>query len=267
VCRNQTQVQGAAPAWRSHWRAYAVFREFARSLTESMEQWGPRPKPIALEVTNHHLFEAALAEGRGLVVLTGHFGSWEVGARFLARLGRRVHLVTATDPNPTVRGMLHEMRTRHGFDVIYSDRSLLTGLPILQALRRDEIVCLQIEPWGPLPGTQPVTFCGRTTYFQLGPFEIARVAKAPIVPVFARRTGIRAHELRVEGRFDPRTREDSVRALEATVAAYERLVRAHPAQWLMFQDVWAPEPARALDGATVPAPSRGGSTNPVGSLS
>src|SRR5204862_69249 len=100
------------------------------------------------------------------------------------------------------------------------DRSVFTGLPILQALRRDQIVGMQIEPWGPQPGSHEVDFCGRPTRFQLGPFAVARVARAPIVPVFARRTGIRRYEVHVVGRFDPRTPAESVAALEATVCAY-----------------------------------------------
>jgi len=122
--------------------------------------------------------------------------------------------------------------------VIYSDRSVFTGLPILQALRRDEIVGMQIEPWGPMPGSHEVEFCGRPTRFQLGPFAVARVAGAPIVPVFAVRTGIRRYQIQVIGRFAPKTPAESAAALAATVRAYERLVRAVPAQWLMFERMW-----------------------------
>src|SRR5216117_3804758 len=81
--------------------------------------------------------------------------------------------------------------------------------------------------------------------FQLGPFAVARVAGAPIVPVFAVRTGIRRYEIRVVGRFDPKTPAESVAALGATVGAYERLVREVPAQWLMFEDVWGTPAAGA----------------------
>jgi len=71
------------------------------------------------------------------------------------------------------------------------------------------------------------------------------VAGAPIVPVFAVRTGIRRYEIRVVGRFDPKTPAESVAALGATVGAYERLVREMPAQWLMFEDVWGTPAAGA----------------------
>jgi lauroyl/myristoyl acyltransferase len=246
VLANQRQVRGPRRWVRERWDAYGVFRTFARSLTESLEQWGPRPRALDLRFVNESVFEAALAEHRGLVVLTGHFGSWEVAARVLAKFGRPVSMVTAHEPNPTVRDFMHSVRTRHGFHVIYSDRSVFTGLPILHALRRDEIVAMQIEPWGPIPGSHEVSFCGRPTGFQLGPFAVARVARAPIVPVFAVRTGIRSYEIRIVGRFDPRTPAESVAALTATVRAYEALVREHPSQWLMFEDVWGwpPESGR-----------------------
>jgi KDO2-lipid IV(A) lauroyltransferase len=242
VARNQHQVGGPVGRLAEHWRAYRVFAEFARSITESMEQWGPRPKPLDLTIRNREIFEDALAEHRGLVVVTGHFGSWEVATRVMTHLGRPMNMVTADETNPTVRDFNHAMRTRHGFNIIYSGRSLFAGLPILQALRRDEIVGMQIEPWGPLSGSHLTEFCGRATRVQLGPFTVARLAKAPLVTVFALRTGIRRYELRVEGRWDPRTPAESVTALEESVAAYERLIREHPGQWMMFEDVWTGTP-------------------------
>jgi lauroyl/myristoyl acyltransferase len=253
VRRNQRQVCGPRGWLGERWHAYRVFAEFARSVTEAMEQWGPRPRPLELHAVGGEIFEEALAERRGLVVLTGHFGSWEVAARHLSDRGRPVNMVVAHEPNPSVRDFMHAVRTRHGFRVIYSARSVFTGLPILQALRRDEIVGMQIEPWGPMPGSHEVDFCGRPTRFQLGPFAVARVAGSPIVPVFAVRTGIRRYEIRVVGRFDPRTPAESVAALTATVRAYEQLVREVPAQWLMFEDVWgAPAAGAGTADETVP---------------
>src|SRR2546428_81061 len=85
VLANQRQVRApirGPRGWlRERWHAYRVFAEFARSVTEAMEQWGPRPRPLALDVLGAEIFEAALAEHRGLVALTGHFGSWEAAPR------------------------------------------------------------------------------------------------------------------------------------------------------------------------------------------
>ena len=257
VLRNQRQVRGPYGWLRERWHAYRVFAECARSMTESFEQWGPHPPRIALEVPEPDVFRAALAAGRGLVVPTAHFGGWEVGARFLSDLGRPANLVTAHEPNPTARDFMHRLRTRHGVNVIYSDRSVFAGLPVLQALRRNEVVGVQIDPWGRPQGAQPIEFCGRPASFQVGPFAIARLAGAPLIPVFAVRTGIRRYEMRTPGRFDPRIPADSAAAFTATVRAFERLVRECPAQWLMFQDVWREPPARTVSArASRPAAGR-----------
>jgi Kdo2-lipid IVA lauroyltransferase/acyltransferase len=245
VLRNQAQVRGPRSWLHERWDAYRVFATMARSMTESMEQWGPHPRPLELTVRGGEIFERAAGEGRGLVVVTGHFGSWEMGARMLARFGLPVNWLMGTEPNPTVRAFVHRMRTRHGFNAIYSDRSMLSGLPGLRALRRGEVLCVKMDPWGALPGTHEVLFCERRARFQLGPFELARVAKAPIVPAYVVRRGIRSYEFRIPGRFDPRTPADSEAALEAVVRTYEELVRELPEQWIMFEEVWreAPEPA------------------------
>src|SRR6058998_890494 len=50
VRRNQHQVRGPRGRLREHWDAYRVFAEFARSVTEAMEQWGPRPRPPTLDI-------------------------------------------------------------------------------------------------------------------------------------------------------------------------------------------------------------------------
>jgi lauroyl/myristoyl acyltransferase len=256
VLRNQHQVRGSRGWLREHWDAYRVFAECARSMTESLEQWGPRPPRITLEVTEPGLFRAALAEGRGLVVPTTHFGGWEVGARFLSDFGRPVNLVTAHEPNPTARAFVHRLRTRHDVNVISSDRSVFAGLPVLQALRRNEVIGMQMDPWGQAQGTQTIDFCGRPTSFQVGPFAIARVARAPLIPVFAVRTGIRRYEMRTPGRFEPHTAGEGAAAFTATVRAFERLVRAHPAQWLMFEDVWHDGPAQTVSARAPQADPR-----------
>ncbi|MEW6270953.1 MAG: lysophospholipid acyltransferase family protein [Thermodesulfobacteriota bacterium] len=245
VLDNQRLVRGQHAPLRAHWEGYQVFAEFARSVTETMEQWGPRPKPLDIRVVGDELFKAALAEGRGLVIVTGHFGSWAVATRALSRFGRKVNMVTAQEMNASVRRIVHEQRTRHGFNVIYSGGTAFSGVPIVQALRRGEIVGMQIEPWGPLPGSHTVDFCGRPTRFQLGPFTVARIAQAPVLVVFGIRRGIRRHELRVVARFDPRTRAQSVAALEGAVRAYEAVVRELPRQWLMFQPMVREEAASA----------------------
>src|SRR5438093_10126603 len=84
VLRNQRRVRGRRSWLIERWDAYRVFAEFARSLTESMEQWGPRPRPIAFEVCDAEPIREQLAEGRGRVNTKAIMVGWEADARFLA---------------------------------------------------------------------------------------------------------------------------------------------------------------------------------------
>ena len=68
VLRNQRHVRGRRPWLVERRDAYRVFAEFARSVTESMEQWGPRPRPLSLDVPDPAPLHAALADGRGVVI-------------------------------------------------------------------------------------------------------------------------------------------------------------------------------------------------------
>ena len=131
--------------------------------------------------------------------------------------------------------------------VIYSGRSVFTAIPVREALRRNEVVGMQIDPWGPSQGAREIDFCGRSAPFQTGPFVIARATRAPLIPVFTVRTGVRRYQMRIAGRFDPRSAADVAAAFEATIRFYERLVREQPAQWLLFDDVW---PANRADSDT-----------------
>src|SRR2546422_735315 len=81
--------------------------------------------------------------------------------------------------NPSVRRFMHQLRTRHGIRLISSGASVFAALPVLEALRRHEVVGMQIDPWGGAQGSHALDFCGAPARFQLGPFAIARVARAP----------------------------------------------------------------------------------------
>jgi KDO2-lipid IV(A) lauroyltransferase len=250
VLRNQRQVRGPRGWLRERRDAYRVFAAFARSMTESLEQWGTRPPPLVREVPDPALCRDALAQGRGLVVPTAHFSGWDIGARFLSDLGRPVNLVVAPEPNPTTREFMHRLRTRFGFNIIYSGRSIFTALPIRQALQRNEVVGMQIDPWGSSRGAREIDFCGRPATFQTGPFVIAATTRAPLVPVFTVRTGVRRYQMRTAGRFDPRSAADVTAAFEATIRFYERLVREEPSQWMVFEDVWPPREAPVTAAGT-----------------
>ena len=84
-------------------------------------------------------------------------------------------------------------------------------------------------------------FFGAEAPFQEGPFQLARLSGAPVVPVVTLRRGRRHYEI-VLG--EPRWVErdvagDAERALAETVGFFERTIREHPEQWFQFAPFWS----------------------------
>lgn len=221
--------------------AFGMFREFARCTSEAMEQTA-RPDALRLDRPLRDPVAHALRKGRGAVVATAHFGGWQVAARALADLGRPVNVVMAREPNPTTREQARTASPRPGVHVVFADASVFASLALIRALERNEIVAVQLDRMLGRAGARPLPFLGAPAPFPSGPFVLARLSRAPVIPVFAPRLGRRHYRLefgrpvhvpretRAPGALDDAMRE-GVRPLEEAV-------RARPLQWFRFTPFW-----------------------------
>ena len=232
--------------------AFQMFAQFAHCMTETMEYYGPRPRPIQLDEPLHDDLAAALGEGRGAVVVTGHVGNWDIAAKTLQDYGRPINVVMAREVNATTHEYVRQARERAGVRVIYSDTSVFSSLNMIRALQRNEIVALQLDRALGAGGTRLVPFFGAPAPFPSGPFVLARLAGAPLVPAFMPRLGTRHYAIRFCSRFElPREARDSHaldQVMTDVVGKFEAVVREFPRQWFQFTPFW---PAQA-DVAVAP---------------
>ena len=75
--------------------------------------------------------------------------------------------------------------------------------------------------------------------FPLGPFVLARAARAPVLPAFGLLRPDRRYTVVIGEPWTVAVGEES-EALERWVAVLEAMVRRHPTQWFNFYDVWRP---------------------------
>ncbi|MFN2375403.1 MAG: lysophospholipid acyltransferase family protein [Candidatus Binatia bacterium] len=221
--------------------ALRMFVEFAHCMTETMEHFGPRPKPLRVDVREPDLLAAALEQGRGAVIVTGHLGNWDVAAADLRKYGRTITVVMAHEANASTREYVKRMRESHHIRVVYSDESVFSSLHLVRELRANNIVAMQLDRAAPMGRQVEVPFFGRPARFSAGPFHLARVAGAPIVPCFAPRLGTRHYEIRFGGMHEvaDRSRRGRIETIAAQVVAdFETVVRENPCQWFQFRDFW-----------------------------
>lgn len=248
---NMQRILGTRDARHAHRAALRMFAEFAHCMTETMEHYGPRPRPIRFDMPDRDAVAETLKKGRGAVVVTAHFGNWDIAAKVLRNYERPINLVMAREANATTRAYVHDARARSGVRIIYSDSSVFSSLNMIRALQRNELVAMQLDrPMG-AGGMRMVPFFGAPAWFPSGPFVLARLAGVPLMPVFVPRLGTRHYAIRVGAPiFIPRARDPHVQrqAMGHTVHALEEIIREFPSQWFQFSPFW-PEPSSGDIGA------------------
>lgn len=236
--------------WQATVAALRTFAEFGYCFTEATEYYSPRRKPIRLEVSEDNTLVAALRAGRGAVIVTGHLGNWDIAAKGLRDYGAPVNLVMARETNASIQRYARDAKEEAGIRVIYSDTSVFSSFNMIRALRNNEIVAIQLDRPVGAGGMRRVEFFGRPALFPSGPFVLARLASAPIIPVFAPRLGRRHYAVQVgESHEVPKDRDGGAldRVMQDVVREFEAAVRAYPLQWFQFTPFWSQE--SPVDGA------------------
>jgi KDO2-lipid IV(A) lauroyltransferase len=242
VRANVARVRPQASAREREALVASVFRHFAICFADliSTNRREAQPDRLVRRIEGDEHLLAAIAEGRGLVLLTAHLGNWELGGRLLAtRLRRPTHVIVAAEPDPRVERFLRGGPSPVKF-VRRGDPTAM--VPLVAALRRGEIVALQGDRALGTRGDALAEFFGAPAPFPLGPFVLGRAAAVPVVPAFClldadlRYTVVMARAIHVS------TGGEGV-ALAEWVSVLEAVIRRAPEQWFNFFDVWSAAPA------------------------
>jgi KDO2-lipid IV(A) lauroyltransferase len=136
------------------------------------------------------------------------------------------------------RAIQDEARRAHGLIVAHVGDDPLAALPLVWHLRAGGVVALHVDRVPHRLRTRPVTLFGAASAIPEGPLRLAMLTGAPIVPIFAARTGHRRYEvvahpaIRV-ARSAGESELDS--AAQAIAEAMQSFVRARPTQWFHFR--------------------------------
>jgi len=181
----------------------------------------------------------------GVMVLSGHFGNWELLVYAHGRRGFPVHMVHRAIANPLVDRWLNALRARAGTRMI---RKSAGAGGVLQALRERGLLVLPIDQNSTRGLGVFVDFFGVPASTNSGMARIALRTDAPVIPVFIVREGRSARHrvhvlpiLQVERTGDPA--EDVRRNTQRFTAVFEEMVRRHPEHWLWMHKRWKTRPA------------------------
>ena len=178
-------------------------------------------------------FNTFQREGRGVILVIGHLGNWELIALAVCLAGYPLNSLARPIQNPWIDRYLTRFRVQTGQKIIPKHRAMGE---MIRVLGRKEILVIQVDQDARRSGVN-VDFFGRPATTHRSPAVLSLRFDAPIVMVNIYREGEIHHAEVVDPIYpeDYRDDPDPVRALtQAYTRQMETAIRAHPEQWFIW---------------------------------
>ncbi|MBN1586331.1 MAG: mitochondrial fission ELM1 family protein, partial [Candidatus Omnitrophica bacterium] len=232
--------------------------ELARILRKAYQDMGCNVAEIVAmpKVDDTHLrehlgvkgdegFQKIMDQGKGAILITGHFGNWELGNHYACARGFPLTVLARDQKFERLYSFLNSRRSSRGSVVVSKGMNMRQ---LIHNLRGGGLLALLSDQdagrngiWAPLFGT--------IASVPKGSFVIALRAGAPMVPVFVIREQGTKHRIELEEPLEVRPGSFDEQVQDLCVQFNQRLekqVSANPTQWLWAHKRWKSSPVRRI---------------------
>ena len=220
--------------------ARRVYREFGKTLADYF-YIGTRPPEQAVRIItkNEDLehFRTAHERRKGALVVTAHFGLFELGGLMVAQMGFPCTVLTYPEPSRALTEWRAAFRRRWNVDTIEIGTDSFAFLQIAERLRRGQFVATLIDRPHPTDST-PVSLPNGTAHFSTGILLLAAHGGVPVIPATMSRQADGTYHSRI---FPPLfiqergSRAETLRFYSQQIAdTLLPVLCAHPEQWYQF---------------------------------
>ncbi|WP_111430359.1 lauroyl acyltransferase [Rhodobacteraceae bacterium DSL-40] len=188
---------------------------------------------------------AAAINGKGAVLVSGHFGQWEGSRAWMSSLGITCAGVYRRTENPYINAIYKRGLDANGTPMFEKGARGTRGL--VAHLAKGNIVALLIDQYD--HRAEPLDFVGRPAPTSLVAAQLALKYDVPLIPTFSHRLTDRMH---IEVEVDPPIARGTAREMmQAVNDALAARIRAHPGQYYWLHRRWS----KSLPAATEPGPT------------
>ncbi|MDD6133152.1 MAG: lysophospholipid acyltransferase family protein [Selenomonadaceae bacterium] len=202
-----------------------------------------------IEIDHLERLKEALAEKKGVVIVTGHIGTWEWLSASFTLNGLPVTAIAKPQPNMQYTNALNDLRKTIHVEIFSRGTSEL--LSAARALRQGKILGFLSDQDGG-PGGAFLPFLGKIASTPMGAAVFAHKFNSPVVPAFIIRQPNGKHKvlvgeiMRYEDTGD--TDKDLFNFTARMTKIVEQVIRDNPTQWLWFQKRWNTPPEEQKTG-------------------
>ena len=217
-----------------------TFRTMGRTVFEVLRF--PRTDPQSLigrvEYTGEDYLRWAHEQGRGALLVSGHFGNWEVLGAWIRAMGYPLDVVVKPMRNPLVDRLYNECRGAMDIGVIHTQ---VATKGILRALQKKRFVAILADQYAGAEGID-VDFFGRPASTPRGPAALALKFGCPLMTGVLERIPGGGYRVGVDGPVtcEPTGEiETDIRNVTQEIASrLEAHIRRAPGQWLWTHRRW-----------------------------
>jgi len=189
--------------------------------------------------SNIEIIKKAKEKGKGVILLSGHFGNWELLAYSASiLLNEALHIVIKYQMNPYTDKYLRNLRQRSGNELIDMNKA---GLTMVKAIKNNNIIAMLADQRARKNEGLELMFLGKVARTYKAPALLALKFGTPIIVGFAVRDT--DHNYNVElVELDHSDLEDNAEGIEELTKRYLRLlenaIKKDPGLWAWQHNRW-----------------------------
>ena len=238
---NLTKAFPLATPREIHNIALGAYRNYSTALMEML--WaGNKPREVLMgtvRVSNMEVFNRLFSQGRGLILLSGHYGNWEfLVVPLRLHINQPLSMIFQHQQNRKIDTLISEMRCRFENALIPMGPSVRE---VIRTLKEGKIVLMLGDQSGPRESAI-IDFFGRPTATRRGPAVFCLKTGAPIAMVFMVRqpdgTYVATFETVDMTGLNCYSEENVVELTRRHTAILETYIRRHPDHWLWMHKRW-----------------------------
>jgi KDO2-lipid IV(A) lauroyltransferase len=199
-----------------------------------------------VEFVGRENLEAALAKGKGVILVSAHFGNFPLMLAKLSLEGYKTSGIIRYMRDVQAEKFFMAKRTQVGIKTIYSQPRKACVEGTIRALRNNELVFIPLDQnFG--TGGVFVNFFGRKAATATGPVVLALRTKATVLPCFIVRQKDDTHKIILEPVLDLKEGKDyqetiiiNIQRLTDIIESY---IRKYPAEWGWIHRRWKSRPS------------------------
>jgi len=247
ICRKivATNLELAFPQLSAQERrklARKNYRWFARFCMDvlHMDAWQGRTSEVT-NFNNLQILDEALTEKKGVLLVSGHFGNWEMIPSSLAELGYPVSMYVGRQTNPLTNELQNTARANFGVQTI--DKGKRATLQMAKALAANKIIAMLIDQ-NDNKSDLFVNFFAKLASSSKGTAAFHLLRKSPVVLVTCPYVGDKFEITfqRISFELSGEHEQDSLEISQKITAELEKVIRQFPEQYFWMHRRWRARP-------------------------